>query len=489
MSRIARMIATAAAAAALLPAAAGASEIASDGAVLTYTAAPGEANSVNVSVNPYDSLCGAVGAPCLQLSDGGAKITASAGCEVTYSSGFAGDTANCAMASSVVAHLGDRDDAFWDWDGPSTIDAGAGNDVPIDASGGDDVVRGGIGSDLLYGSDGDDVVDGGPGDDYLEGVPGGAVDEPITHGRDVYAGGGGDDSLTYEGRSEDLVLTPDGVADDGAPGEGDNVGADITTVWGGHGADTMLGNAARNIFEGGEGDDELAGREGDDRLAGGPGADRVLGDAGQDVLGGDDGGDLLVGGPGVDAFWGDEVLGCIPSLCASGQDDIRARDGERERINCGPGTDSVEADAVDEVVDSPQSSDRCETAGIAAVAPGQSAPGGGPAATAVKVASARVDRRNRIVVRLTVPEAGTASVRATARVRRTRIRVGRASKAVRRAGEVQLRLQPSRRARRALGVGNRLKVSLRIAFQPRNGAAPSAQARSVTLREGGRRHA
>ena len=88
----------------------------------------------------------------------------------------------CPLPDAVVADLGDRDDSYWDWDGPSTIDGGHGNDNPIFGKGGDDVIRGGIGSDLLFGQEGDDTLDGGPGDDYLEGVPCWCEDEAITHG-------------------------------------------------------------------------------------------------------------------------------------------------------------------------------------------------------------------------------------------------------------------------------------------------------------------
>ena len=273
--------------AALMPASsAAASQISGTGATVTYTAAPGEQNHVLVTVTPYDSLCGSVGTPCLQVWDSGARMTAVSGtCVLETSDPITGDTARCTLPNAVVADLGDRDDSYWDWDGPSTIDAGSGNDNPIYGEGGDDVIRGGIGSDVLIGQAGDDVLDGGPGDDDLDGIPGAGEDESATRGADTYIGGGGNDSLTYETRSENLALSPDGVANDGAAGEGDNIGTDITTIVGGHGSDTLTGNAGRNVFGGGEGDDVLTGGGGDDQLAGGPGADKLYGGDGQDVLG------------------------------------------------------------------------------------------------------------------------------------------------------------------------------------------------------------
>ena len=60
--------------------------------------------------------------------------------------------------------------------------------------------------------------------------------------------------------------------------------------------------------------------------------------------------------------------------------------------------------------------------------------------------------------------------------------MGSGSRSVARAGDVTLRLKPSHAARRALAARRRLKVTLRIAFTPRTGPAPSEQVQSVTLR-------
>jgi Ca2+-binding RTX toxin-like protein len=73
----------------------------------------------------------------------------------------------------------------------------------------------------------------------------------------------------------------------------------------------------------------LAGDAGADVLEGGPGADTLLGGAGKDLLVGGKGPDVLLGG--------------------AGNDTIKARDGEADRISCGPGRDRVQADAQDVV--------------------------------------------------------------------------------------------------------------------------------------------
>jgi hypothetical protein len=452
---------------------ANAATIAQSGSTVVYTAAPGESNRVLVTVGYYDTSCGSVGTPCLSVFESGARITSASGTCIVFSSNpIAGDTATCALPTSFSADLGDRDDAIWDWDGPSTIDGGAGNDNPLTGNGGDDVIRGGIGSDLLTGDDGNDYLDGGAGDDYLEGVS--WVEEAVTHGRDTYVGGGGSDRLTYEGRTEDLSLSPDGVANDGAPGEGDNIGSDIATIVGGHGSDVMTGNAGANAFVGGEGNDVLTGGPGDDQLAGGPGADRLSGDAGQDVLGGDSGDDLLVGGEGIDRFWGDDTGACLAYSCSSGQDRIEARDGNREQINCGAGTDLAIGDAFDLTYDNVYSADQCESLdGIIAGSVPPAAASAPPAAPAPSfaVGGASADRKRRITVRVTAPGPGVIAVRAAAGKR-----TWRASRTVAAAGQTALTLKTPRTVR------GRAKVKLRISFKPPAGAAPRPQTRSVKLR-------
>jgi hypothetical protein len=448
----------------LLASPAGAAQISFSGSTVTYTAGPGESNRAMASVSPYDTSCAPVSAPCFKMSDSGAYITGvSGGCVVTMHSTLTGDEAACPVPASLVVNLGDRDDSYWDWDGPSTIDAGDGNDNPIYGEGGDDVIHGGVGSDNLMGQEGNDTLDGGPGDDYLEGVPCGFCAEAnTTYGSDTYSGGGGSDSLTYEGRSEDLSLSPDGVANDGAAGEGDNIGADIGTIIGGHGSDHMTGNDRRNVFGGGEGDDVLYGGGSDDQLHGGPGNDRVFGEDGQDVVAGGDGDDYIVGGQGVDRYYGEDVDACIPSSCASGQDRIEARDGNQEMIDCGPGTDSAQVDPNEIVRNDIDLSNQCESVDGLAASSSSGAAG-------LKVSSAKVSG-GRIVVKLSAPSAGTASVKATA----GRLKVGSATRTVSKAGAVTLRIKPSRAAARK----HRLKVMLKIAFNAQT------VTRTVTLRRG-----
>jgi hypothetical protein len=452
----------------LVPASgASASQVSYGGSVLTYNAAPGEVNMPIVTVNPYELLCGSVPAPCLSIFDPGAYISAPAG----QCTGSGTTEVKCSMPTSIVANLGDREDSFYDWDGDSTINTGAGNDNPVNGEGGNDRLNGGIGSDNLIGGPGDDTLDGGPGNDWLEGIA--YTSESDSAGRDTYIGGGDSDQLTLDGRSEDLALSLDGVANDGAAGEGDNIGADVLTVVGGYGADTFSGNSAANAFEGGEGNDTMAGAGGDDNLVGGAGNDRLAGGDGQDVLGGESGDDVLDGGAGVDRFWGDSIGACIPGYCSSGQDQIHARDGAQETLNCGPGTDSAQVDAIDYVV-ADAGTDQCEAVDRAAGAPGAGAPGTPGSGTAG-------GGRPGILITYRTPGAGRLSARGTVRNGSRLIVVGRAARRVRQAGRVKLMLPVSDTAIRLLNARGSLRVLVRTSFHRRGGGKPRVQRRPVTL--------
>ncbi len=175
----------------------------------------------------------------------------------------------------------------------------AGNVVELRMGGGADRVfttgsrieaYGEDGADDLMGAQGFDILDGGAGDDKL--TPAGPGD--------TVAGGAGVDTARYSGYADGVVVTLDGVADDGKPTESQNVAADVENVTGGTGADDLSGNAAANTLRGGEG------------------------------------GDTLQGGGGADALQGE-----------GGNDLIRARDGAADTVDCGPGEDTVIADVAD----------------------------------------------------------------------------------------------------------------------------------------------
>jgi hypothetical protein len=183
---------------------------------------------------------------------------------------------------------------------------------------------------FVYGEAGNDTVRGdvdffgGPGSDTLSG--GGTMYYPEEPGVSV-----------------DMHIDLDGVADDGAPGELDNLHPDArgVRIWldGNH---TVIGSDGDNYiesiadfgnrtFSGLGGDDLLHGWLGDDSLSGGTGRDNVQGWGGNDSL---------VGGPDPDNLSG-----------GSGDDVIDARDGGADgNISCQEGVDTAYVDALDTLV-------------------------------------------------------------------------------------------------------------------------------------------
>ncbi len=164
------------------------------------------------------------------------------------------------------------------------------DNVDVSLGDGDDSLTSGVGG----------TVDGGPGDDQIR--TGGAFS--------TLSGGPGADLLdatasqgaavTYADRTEGVIVRLNGVADDGAAGEGDNVLGPVTGITGGSGNDDLqAGEHASGLF-GGAGDDTLTGSPEGDTINAGDGNDTVAGGDGNDYLTGGAGADDLGGGGGFD---------------------------------------------------------------------------------------------------------------------------------------------------------------------------------------------
>ena len=165
-------------------------------------------------------------------------------------------------------------------------------DAVLVGTAGNDVIVGTGADEAIYGDAGEDALSGGGGDDELDGGP----------GADAIGGGTGSDVVSYAGAAA-VKITLDGAANDGAIGEGDNVGGDVEDLYGGDADDKLSGSRAANTLDGGAGDDTLDGGAGGDRLYGGEGGDT-----------------------------------------------ISARDGGLDHVDCGPGVDTAIIDAVDVIV-------------------------------------------------------------------------------------------------------------------------------------------
>src|SRR5262249_50781901 len=252
-----------------------------------------------------------------------------------------------------------------------------------------DMLRGGDGNDDISGGGGSDTLDGGAGDDLLH--PDG-LEDPSP---DVVDGGPGTDTVIddYISRFTDIhppvAITLAGGADDGRPGEGDDV----------HGVEKVSINVGGKLV-GTDGPDdlefhqvsspsELVGGGGDDVLQGGDGADKLDGGPGADQIDGGYGDDTITGGPGRDKIAADLAGGdCGPlwGKFPSGNDTIDARDGEVDEVTCGAGTDTVYADAIDVVA---TDCENVQRSGATAGGAGATSPNGTAAAKARLVSGSR----------------------------------------------------------------------------------------------------
>jgi hypothetical protein len=309
-------------------------------------AAPGELNRMTVRQMPRGIL----------IQDDGAPLTGR--CRPSPSGGrFCRGT----LFDGVSVHLGDGDDRIQQ-------DVGG----FLDGGEGDDELSGAAPGGATF------VFQGGPGSDRIE------------------AGGQGAATVSYADHTDGVAVRLNGVADDGTPGEGDNVVGHITGLRGGAGADYLeAGPTASGLFgeggndtlvaspeadglDGGEGDDQLLAGAGDDRLtgaggadvlSGGPGLDEVsyggpaalhlsIGDGPNDGAAGE-GDDIredvesLVGGTGPDVLIGDEDPNRL--IAFGGQDLLRGMGGadhligwnDGDELDAGAGPDLVEAGALD----------------------------------------------------------------------------------------------------------------------------------------------
>lgn len=172
-----------------------------------------------------------------------------------------------------------------------SVTAGPVSLISILGNGGDDVISsntpfrtnigGGQGNDSLTGGDAKDSLTGGQGNDTLVGGKNFDTLDGGT-GTDLILGGLQADTVTYASRTENLSLSIDGVANDGAPAENDNIQTSVENIIGGSGHDTITGSGSGNLLDGRAGNDSIRGLLGNDIIFGGPGSDTVFGDGGND---------------------------------------------------------------------------------------------------------------------------------------------------------------------------------------------------------------
>jgi Ca2+-binding RTX toxin-like protein len=256
----------------------------------------------------------------------------------------------------------DRTCAIVGTEGPDELVGGEHQDFFYDL-GGDDTIRGLGGDDYVFDGAGNDRIEGGAGRDSII----------LTAGSNVVHGGGGNDSIYGSGLYRCCIPVSAPQQLYGEDGNDYLTGGDAgDRIVGGAGNDVLNGLRGPDILVGGPGDDRLVGNRGDDSLDGGGGNDVLHGGLtsgrpffydGYDLLvggGGDDrleggwqkdrlfggpGNDDLSGGPNADYLKGEAGVGAHRG--GAGDDLLLARDGRRETVDGGAGTDRARVDPSD----------------------------------------------------------------------------------------------------------------------------------------------
>ncbi len=424
-----------------------------DGSVRVYHA---EAGAGCLRVDPADdesaTICG--------LGSGGIQVNVLGGDDLVN-----GTVLGAPMPEGAFrVDLGDGADRFRasKIDGPLTVLGGAGKDT-IEGSRQNDTLDGGPGNDVVNGHRGSDIVRGGDGDDVVYG------DDDGERGADLIDGGPGIDSTDDWSDPESVAaVTLDGVANDGFVDEADNV-ISVEKLRA-SAALTFTGDDGVNVVTAGEvatSSAILLGLGGDDELNGTDRADRIDGGAGADLLTGGYGNDTITGGAGPDNISGDRAGRCNEMHCdlspGSAADIIDAVDGELDAVKCGPGDDTVKADAIDSI---DADCEHVQRVGAAAGPVGGSGSpaggsgvvaGGNPVSLTVSGTKLGSALSKGLKVRVRGLQAGT-KLRLKARSGKTIVATG--SGKVSAAGNATLTLRFTVKAKRALR-GKR-KVSLKI---------------------------
>jgi serralysin len=224
---------------------------------LTYTAAPGQANTATVTASLTADKSGIT----YVIDD---VVPIDAGHDCTYL-----DSADHTKVSCTVTRVESQDPYAG-----LVMNLGDGNDKAAYNNATDQIYTY---AEISLGAGDDKAIDTGAKDGAY--VSGDAGADTITVGLYGMAwGGDGNDSITANG--------------------GDNI------VKGGAGDDVLHGGSGAQDLSGDDGNDSVYGGTGDDTLYGGKGNDVIYGNSGNDTLYGNSGDDKLYGGPGTDTLSG-----------------------------------------------------------------------------------------------------------------------------------------------------------------------------------------
>jgi hypothetical protein len=462
----------------LVPAAAQAGTLSYEGDTLVYRADPGVSDSPSLSVRDG------------KLSFFEDNLTLPAGCE--QESPY--HAALCTIPGRVRLELGDGDDGngFTDFpaipveiyggEGKDTLQSYGATGAKLDGGPGNDTLKGWLTDETLLGGPGDDEIQGSGGNDHVEGGEGNDMLNPDTYkdpGNDYVDGGPGLDTvddwtIPSADYSPPVSVSMDGVANDGRPGEADNV-VNVEKIES-HVSGVLAGGPGDDLFTVyanlDEGNSSLIGNGGNDKLIAGDYQDTLDGGPGNDVLTGGLGNDTITGGPGQDTISGDatgSTCGLYSCKIPFGNDTINARDGELDQIDCGVGQDTAIVDAVDVV-------SACETVDAAGAttkpAPGDTGgPSAGPAAKVTgKLSIKRIASKG---LGVTVPCATACKVSVSLVVKKKT--VASAKKTLLKAGDAKLTLKVSKKSLKAFKKLRKASATLKVTVEGADGKASSSK--------------
>ncbi len=141
----------------------------------------------------------------------------------------------------------------------------------IEGSNFNDTLRGSNRNETFRGLNGNDVIDTGGGTDLID-------EGSALNGADTLTGGNGaSDKITYGTRTSGVSVSLDGVRNDGATGEQDDVRPSVEHITGSNFADALVGSSAANIIDGRSGPDTILGQESNDTILAQDGFEDVVG--------------------------------------------------------------------------------------------------------------------------------------------------------------------------------------------------------------------
>jgi hypothetical protein len=148
---------------------------------------------------------------------------------------YASETGDATNVNNLVYRILDPCDPLINGTAGNDVITATSNDSTVNGLGGDDTLIGQGSNDVLNGGDGNDTLDGGLGNDTLD-------------------GGAGVNTASFDHFPTPVTVN---LAKGTATGQGNDVMRDIQNVIGSNFNDTIVGNAADNVINGGAGIDTV----------------------------------------------------------------------------------------------------------------------------------------------------------------------------------------------------------------------------------------